>query len=47
MNDKFITFNKVVLCTECFGDKNNPAILLSAGATVSMLFWNEEFSLSF
>ena len=45
MNEKFITCNKVSFCTECFGNKNNPAILLSAGATVSMLFWDEKFCL--
>ena len=43
MEEKIITRNKVSLYTECFGNKNNPAILLSAGATVSMLFWHEDF----
>ena len=43
MDEKFITYNNVSLCTEYFGNRNNPAILLSPGATVSMLFWDEEF----
>lgn len=43
MKEKIIRKNDVELYTESFGDKNNPAILLIAGATVSMLFWDEEF----
>ncbi len=43
MNEKFVNNNNVSLCTESFGNNSNPAILLSAGATVSMLFWDEDF----
>lgn len=45
MKEKIITTNDVELYTESFGDKENPAILLIAGATVSMLYWDEEFCL--
>ena len=40
---KIVISNKASICTESFGEKNNHPILLSAGATVSMLFWDEEF----
>src|SRR5690606_19004247 len=40
---KIINANNIQLCTESFGSIKNPAILLVAGATVSMLFWDEEF----
>lgn len=43
MKEKIITTNDIELYTENFGDKENPAILLIAGATVSMLYWDEEF----
>ncbi len=43
MNERIITVNDVELCTESFGTKDSPAILLIAGATVSMLYWDEEF----
>jgi pimeloyl-ACP methyl ester carboxylesterase len=43
MREKLVKKDGVVICTESFGEKENPAILLSAGATVSMLFWDEEF----
>ena len=41
--EKIITNNDVSLCTEHFGNQNNPAILLIAGATVSMLYWDAGF----
>src|SRR5690606_38977424 len=40
---KIINANNIQLCTESFGSIKNPTILLVAGATVSMLFWDEEF----
>jgi len=43
MKEKFITTNNIQLCTESFGFSSDPAILLIAGATVSMLFWDQEF----
>lgn len=43
MNEKFINANGVKLCSQSFGDRSDPAILLIAGATVSMLFWDAEF----
>src|SRR5690606_31559352 len=43
MNEKRITTNDIELSTESFGNKDNPSILLIAGATVSMLYWDEEF----
>ena len=43
MEEKMVRNGDVSICTESFGDPNNPAILLIAGATVSMLFWDENF----
>ena len=43
MKEKIITTNDIELYTENFGNKENPVILLIAGATVSMLYWDEEF----
>lgn len=43
MNEKIIKTNGVEICTESFGSEKNPAILLVAGATVSMLFWDADF----
>lgn len=43
MNEKIIKFHDLQVCTEYFGIENNPTILLIAGATVSMLFWDAEF----
>lgn len=43
MSEKIITHNDIQLSTESFGNQNQPALLLIAGATVSMLFWDEEF----
>jgi pimeloyl-ACP methyl ester carboxylesterase len=43
MSKKLIRHQDVELCTESFGQTDKPAILLMAGATVSMLFWPEEF----
>lgn len=43
MNERVIQYNGTELCSESFGDADSPAILLIAGATVSMLFWDQEF----
>lgn len=43
MKEKVIKTNDIELYTESFGSENNPAILLIAGATVSMLYWDAEF----
>ena len=43
MTEKVVKNSDITLYTEYFGDKNKLAILLIAGATVSMLFWDEEF----
>ncbi|WP_230981250.1 macrolide hydrolase EstT [Echinicola salinicaeni] len=40
---KVIKTNGIELYTESFGIETNPAILLVAGATVSMLYWDAEF----
>lgn len=41
--EKMIDNNGVEICTESFGNPKDPAVLLLAGATVSMLYWDEEF----
>ena len=43
MSEKIIIHKDIQLATESFGDRTQPALLLLAGATVSMLFWDEEF----
>ncbi|RAU81819.1 macrolide hydrolase EstT [Pontibacter arcticus] len=43
MKEQVIRANGIELYTESVGNENNPAILLIAGATVSMLFWDAEF----
>ncbi len=42
-SEKLVRYNDITLFTESFGNQENPAILLLAGATVSMLFWDEAF----
>jgi pimeloyl-ACP methyl ester carboxylesterase len=41
--EKIINNGNVSICTEHFGTPDNPAILLIAGATVSMLYWDADF----
>ncbi|MDQ1095985.1 MULTISPECIES: macrolide hydrolase EstT [Chryseobacterium] len=41
--EKIINNGNVSICTESFGNFNNPAILLIGGATVSMLYWDADF----
>jgi pimeloyl-ACP methyl ester carboxylesterase len=43
MKEKVIKTNGIELYTESFGSEKKPAILLVAGATVSMLYWDKEF----
>ena len=43
VNERIIKVDAIELCTESFGDSEHPAILLIAGATVSMLFWDASF----
>lgn len=43
MPEKIISFNDIHICTESFGDINDPTILLIMGATSSMIWWEEEF----
>ncbi|GAA3844762.1 hypothetical protein GCM10022226_79890 [Sphaerisporangium flaviroseum] len=40
--EKLLEINGVELCVETFGDSNNPAVLLIAGAAASMLWWEAE-----
>src|SRR5690606_38620412 len=42
-NEKMVNNGEAVICTEHFGSSDNPAILLIAGATVSMLYWDADF----
>jgi pimeloyl-ACP methyl ester carboxylesterase len=43
MSEKMIQANGVDLCTESFGNPTNPTLLLNAGATLSMLWWPQDF----
>lgn len=43
MMDKIVQHQNISLFTQSFGNKRNPATVLIAGATVSMLFWDSEF----
>ena len=43
MAERTIEANGVELCTEAFGDPADPPILLIAGASSSMLWWDEGF----
>jgi len=42
-SERIVSHGDVSLSTEHFGKRGQPAVLLLAGATVSMLFWDEEF----
>ncbi|OOG18863.1 alpha/beta hydrolase [Sphingobacterium sp. CZ-UAM] len=42
-HEKTIITNGISIYTESFGQPENPAILLIAGATVSLLYWDKEF----
>lgn len=43
MSQKIIKKDDVELCTESFGNPEDPCILLIMGATASMVWWDEEF----
>ena len=43
MTERLIEANGVELCTEPFGDPNDPAILLIMGVGASMLWWEDGF----
>lgn len=43
MSEKMISINGIEICTECFGDPDNPAVLLMMGANASMIWWDVEF----
>ena len=43
MSKKIFKINGIDICTESFGNSNDPAILLIMGATCSMIYWDEEF----
>lgn len=43
MRERMIELNDVVICAEMFGNPEDPAVLLIAGASDSMLFWDSEF----
>ncbi|GIP30191.1 acetyltransferase [Paenibacillus sp. J23TS9] len=43
MSEQMITVDGIELCTESFGDRNNPALLLIMGATASMIWWDDIF----
>ena len=42
--ERMIEVNGVQLCTEPFGDRANPPILLVMGIGASMLWWEEGFA---
>jgi pimeloyl-ACP methyl ester carboxylesterase len=41
--EQLIEVNGVELCTESFGDRVNPPILLNAGISSSMIWWEDNF----
>ncbi|MEH6847665.1 alpha/beta fold hydrolase [Bacillus thuringiensis] len=43
MNEKIIKINDIDICTESFGNSEDPAVLLIMGAMCSMVYWDEEF----
>src|SRR5947209_2273648 len=43
VTERMIEVNGVEICTECFGDPIDPAILLVQGMGASMLWWEDEF----
>jgi pimeloyl-ACP methyl ester carboxylesterase len=42
MTESVVEVNDVRLCVETFGSAGDPAILLVAGASASMLWWDAE-----
>ena len=45
MNEQILKINNVEICTESFGNPNNPAVLLIMGAMSSLDWWDEDFCL--
>ncbi len=45
MSEEMIKANGVDICAESFGNPSDPALLLIAGASESMLWWDEDFCL--
>ncbi|MDR9857019.1 alpha/beta hydrolase [Paenibacillus sp. VCA1] len=43
MTERFIQTRGVDICTESFGDPKDPAVLLIMGASVSMIWWEDDF----
>lgn len=43
MKEKIHTISGIDICSESFGNPAHPAILLSMGATCSMVYWDAEF----
>ncbi|MFF2890265.1 alpha/beta fold hydrolase [Paenibacillus sp. NPDC057967] len=43
MNQKLVTSNGAVICTESFGHPAHPAVLLIMGAQSSLVWWEEAF----
>ncbi|MED0875542.1 alpha/beta hydrolase [Bacillus mobilis] len=43
MNEKINKINEMDICTESFGNSENPVVLLIMGAMCSMVYWDEEF----
>jgi pimeloyl-ACP methyl ester carboxylesterase len=43
MNEIIHNISGIDICSESFGEKNNPAILLIMGASASMIWWDSEF----
>jgi len=43
MTERIIQTRGVDICTESFGNPKDPAVLLIMGATVSMIWWEDEF----
>jgi pimeloyl-ACP methyl ester carboxylesterase len=43
MKEKMIESSGIMICTESFGNHNNPTVLLIMGATSSLVWWEEEF----
>ncbi|GKU79008.1 alpha/beta fold hydrolase [Paenibacillus sp. L3-i20] len=43
MNEQLIKIDGIELCTDSFGERANPAILLIMGAQSSLVWWEEEF----
>ncbi|MFD9625349.1 alpha/beta fold hydrolase [Peribacillus muralis] len=45
MSEQMLKINKVDICTESFGNRNDPAVLLIMGAMSSLDWWDEDFCL--